>query len=68
MSGSEEFSVAISLLAGGAAGTSVDILLFPLDTIRTRLQSQKGFWSSGGFRGIYSGLLSASVGSAPTAM
>lgn len=67
MSGSEEFSVAISLLAGGAAGTSVDILLFPLDTIRTRLQSQKGFWSSGGFRGIYSGLLSASVGSAPTA-
>lgn len=64
---STEFSMAVSLLAGGAAGTSVDILLFPLDTIRTRLQSQKGFLASGGFRGIYSGLLSATLGSAPTA-
>ncbi|XP_005093221.1 S-adenosylmethionine mitochondrial carrier protein-like [Aplysia californica] len=57
----------VALAAGGAAGTSVDIILFPLDTIKTRLQSERGFWKSGGFRGIYSGLFSAAVGSAPTA-
>jgi solute carrier family 25 S-adenosylmethionine transporter 26 len=38
-----------------------------LDTVKTRLQSQKGFWKSGGFRGIYSGLPSTLLGSAPTA-
>ncbi|KAK7489730.1 hypothetical protein BaRGS_00019125 [Batillaria attramentaria] len=57
----------VALLAGGMAGTSVDVVLFPLDTIKTRLQSQQGFKASGGFRGIYSGLLSATLGSAPTA-
>lgn len=57
----------VALLAGAAAGTSVDVSLFPLDTIKTRLQSESGFWKSGGFRGIYSGLLSVFAGSAPTA-
>ncbi|XP_052063106.1 S-adenosylmethionine mitochondrial carrier protein-like isoform X2 [Mytilus californianus] len=57
----------VALLAGAAAGTSVDVSLFPLDTIKTRLQSHAGFWKSGGFRGIYSGLLSVTIGSAPTA-
>ena len=52
--------------AGGIAGTSVDVVLFPLDTVKTRLQSQQGFQAAGGFRGIYSGLLSATLGSAPT--
>lgn len=52
--------------AGAAAGTSVDVALFPLDTIKTRLQSQQGFRAAGGFRGIYSGLLSVTLGSAPT--
>lgn len=56
-----------ALIAGGTAGTTVDIVLFPLDTIKTRLQSEAGFIKSGGFRGIYSGLLSAALGSAPTA-
>ncbi|RUS71865.1 hypothetical protein EGW08_020374 [Elysia chlorotica] len=56
-----------ALLAGGAAGTSVDVILFPLDTFKTRLQSEAGFKASGGFRGIYSGLFSAALGSAPTA-
>ena len=62
---STDFRVALG--AGGAAGTAVDIALFPLDTVKTRLQSQHGFWKSGGFRGVYSGLFSAAVGSAPTA-
>jgi solute carrier family 25 (mitochondrial S-adenosylmethionine transporter), member 26 len=43
------------------------LALFPLDTLKTRLQSPKGFWNSGGLRGIYSGLPSTLVGSAPTA-
>jgi len=55
-----------ALVAGAAAGLAVDISLFPLDTIKTRLQSEKGFIKSGGFRGIYSGLFSAAIGSAPT--
>jgi solute carrier family 25 S-adenosylmethionine transporter 26 len=60
-------SVKVALLAGGCAGTAVDIILFPLDTIKTRLQSEAGFFKSGGIRGIYSGLLSAALGSAPGA-
>ena len=39
--------------------------LFPLDTIKTRLQSSYGFFRSGGFHGIYKGVLSAAVGSFP---
>ncbi|XP_023237867.1 S-adenosylmethionine mitochondrial carrier protein-like [Centruroides sculpturatus] len=56
-----------ALISGGAAGTSVDIILYPLDTIKTRLQSAEGFWKSGGIRGIYSGLSSVALGSAPGA-
>ena len=33
----------VALAAGGAAGTAVDVALFPLDTIKTRLQSNAGF-------------------------
>lgn len=43
----------------------VDLTLFPLDTIKTRLQSQQGFYKAGGFRGIYAGVPSAAVGSFP---
>ncbi|KAI9221171.1 S-adenosylmethionine transporter [Blastocladiella britannica] len=53
--------------AGALAGTSVDTILFPLDTMKTRLQSPEGFIKAGGFRGIFSGLLPAVVGSAPGA-
>ncbi|GAM88603.1 hypothetical protein ANO11243_066370 [Dothideomycetidae sp. 11243] len=56
-----------SLVAGGIAGTTVDTSLFPLDTLKTRLQSSEGFLRSGGFRGVYNGLGSAVVGSAPGA-
>ncbi|KAG8164431.1 hypothetical protein KVR01_006349 [Diaporthe batatas] len=56
-----------ALLAGGAAGTTVDLALFPLDTLKTRLQSSEGFFASGGFRGIYRGVGSAALGSAPGA-
>ncbi|KAH9254418.1 hypothetical protein BASA81_007531 [Batrachochytrium salamandrivorans] len=56
-----------SLLAGGFAGFAVDISLFPLDTIKTRMQSAEGFLKSGAFRGVYSGLGPAALGSFPGA-
>uniref|UniRef100_A0A8C9XIW2 Mitochondrial S-adenosylmethionine carrier protein n=1 Tax=Sander lucioperca TaxID=283035 RepID=A0A8C9XIW2_SANLU len=55
------------ITAGGSAGMCVDLTLFPLDTIKTRLQSQQGFYKAGGFRGIYAGVPSAAVGSFPNA-
>ena len=60
-------SFASALLAGGFAGTTVDLTLYPIDTLKTRLQSSAGFYPSGGFRGIYAGVGSAVVGSAPGA-
>eukprot|EP00929_Paragymnodinium_shiwhaense_P112108 TRINITY_DN80366_c0_g1_i1.p1 TRINITY_DN80366_c0_g1~~TRINITY_DN80366_c0_g1_i1.p1 ORF type:complete len:281 (+),score=64.61 TRINITY_DN80366_c0_g1_i1:76-918(+) len=57
----------LALLAGACAGTTVDVALHPLDTIRTRLQSADGFWKAGGFRGCYRGILSATLGSSPGA-
>ncbi|KAJ3808155.1 mitochondrial carrier domain-containing protein [Lentinula lateritia] len=56
-----------SLIAGGAAGTAVDLLFFPIDTVKTRLQSAQGFTHAGGFKGIYKGIGSVVVGSAPGA-
>ena len=56
-----------SLISGGVAGVAVDTSLFPLDTLKTRLQTKEGFWKSGGFRNIYAGLGPAAAGSAPTA-
>ncbi|KAI0307042.1 S-adenosylmethionine transporter [Multifurca ochricompacta] len=56
-----------SLIAGGLAGTSVDLLFYPIDSIKTRLQSNHGFYKAGGFRGIYNGVGSVIVGSAPGA-
>ncbi|KAI1286965.1 S-adenosylmethionine mitochondrial carrier protein [Halotydeus destructor] len=55
------------LIAGGCAGVAVDTILFPLDTIKTRLQSEHGFIRAGGFNRIYAGLGSSLVGSAPNA-
>jgi len=49
------------------AGMAVDITLFPIDTLKTRLQSPAGFWRSGGFRGIYNGIGAVAIGSAPGA-
>ncbi|XP_040310433.1 mitochondrial S-adenosylmethionine carrier protein isoform X3 [Herpailurus yagouaroundi] len=56
-----------SLVAGGVAGVSVDLILYPLDTIKTRLQSPQGFNKAGGFHGIYAGVPSAAIGSFPNA-
>ncbi|PVF97313.1 mitochondrial carrier [Serendipita vermifera] len=60
-------SFTVSLIAGGVAGTSVDLLFFPIDTIKTRLQSSQGFLKAGGFKGVYKGIGSVALGSAPGA-
>lgn len=56
-----------SLFAGAASGLSVDLLFYPLDTLKTRLQSRNGFLASGGFKGVYKGIGSVALGSAPGA-
>lgn len=54
-------------VSGALAGLAVDVALFPIDTIKTRLQSPAGFWASGGFSRIYLGIGSTFSGSAPGA-
>ncbi|KAF9390293.1 hypothetical protein CPB97_009633 [Podila verticillata] len=63
----KQISALQSIMAGAMAGTAVDTALFPLDTLKTRMQSKAGFAASGGFRGVYSGLTTAVIGSAPGA-
>ncbi|KAI5476445.1 mitochondrial carrier protein, S-adenosylmethionine transporter [Pseudohyphozyma bogoriensis] len=67
MSSNSTTTFTTSLISGGLAGTAVDTLFFPLDTLKTRAQSKEGFLKSGGFRGVYRGLGSAVVGSSPGA-
>eukprot|EP00419_Tripos_fusus_P065483 CAMPEP_0172930338 /NCGR_PEP_ID=MMETSP1075-20121228/218940_1 /TAXON_ID=2916 /ORGANISM="Ceratium fusus, Strain PA161109" /LENGTH=205 /DNA_ID=CAMNT_0013791647 /DNA_START=42 /DNA_END=660 /DNA_ORIENTATION=+ len=67
MAAAGDLSFTIALLAGGCAGTTVDVALFPIDTIKTRCQTTEGFFAAGGFRGIYRGLTAAAAGSAPVA-
>ena len=54
---------------GGCAGVLVDSVLFPLDTIKTRLQQRKvaGALPVHHARSFYRGLLSAMAGSFPAA-
>lgn len=40
-------------------------MFFPLDTIKTRVQSTQGFIKSGGLKGVYRGVGSVGMGSAP---
>ena len=58
---------AIPLLSGAFAGLAVDLSLFPIDTLKTRLQAKGGFFQNGGYRGIYKGMGSIAAGSAPGA-
>ncbi|KAL2821623.1 mitochondrial carrier domain-containing protein [Aspergillus granulosus] len=67
-----------SLISGAIAGLTVDCSLYPLDTIKTRLQKARHPGSSAAaatpnlslrqtIRGIYAGLPSVLLGSAPSA-
>jgi solute carrier family 25 S-adenosylmethionine transporter 26 len=54
-----------TLCAGGLSGVTVDVILFPLDTIKTRLQARSS--SVVASRSFYKGLLSAMSASFPCA-
>ncbi|KPI89623.1 putative mitochondrial carrier protein [Leptomonas seymouri] len=54
-----------SLIAGACAGLFVDLSLYPIDTVKTRIQSKDGFLASGGFRNVYKGLSAVAIGSVP---
>lgn len=53
------------MLAGATAGLVVDTSLYPVDTIKSRLQSAPGFFKSGGFKNLYRGLTPVLAGSVP---
>jgi solute carrier family 25 S-adenosylmethionine transporter 26 len=55
------------MISGALAGISVDMSLYPIDTIKTRLQSPHGFMKAGGFKGIYNGIGAVTVGGGPGA-
>lgn len=40
----KNYQFLMELIAGGCCGLAVDGILFPIDTCKTRLQSEKGFW------------------------
>ncbi|KAA8499634.1 putative S-adenosylmethionine carrier 2, chloroplastic [Porphyridium purpureum] len=52
-----------SLVSGAAAGIAVDMSLFPLDTIKTRLQTRTP--PAELFKGVYAGIKPALIASAP---
>ena len=57
-------------VSGGIAGTSIDLVLFPIDSIKTRLQAsstQKNFVRSAADISKYKGLASAMAASFPCA-
>ena len=60
-----------SLRAGGVAGLVVDFLLFPIDTLKTRLQSRSGAHAQAQrwikVRQLYAGLGPVLLGSVPCA-
>lgn len=64
--------VAANLAAGAAAGCSVEAALYPIDTIKTRLQAMiggggfKALMSSGGGKGLYAGVWGNLAGVAPS--
>lgn len=62
-----QYPFIMELIAGGCCGLAVDSFLFPIDTCKTRLQSENGFWKAGGFRGVYNGILPVIAASVPIA-
>jgi len=58
--------LAVPLAAGAVAGMAVEVSLFPLDCLKTRLQSGLGFCQAGGLRSLYRGVGVTAAGAVPT--
>lgn len=56
---------ALPLVAGAIAGMSVEGTLFPLDSVKTRLQSGRAFLQADAFRGVYRGVGVTALGAVP---
>lgn len=53
------------VVSGGIAGVVTDCSLFPIDTVKTRMQSPEGAWRT--WKGLYNGVTPAAVASFPAA-
>jgi hypothetical protein len=62
---SQSKSIALVSQASIIAGTTTDLIFYPVDTVKIRLQSKEGFWKNGGFKGVWKGVGSVIVGSGP---
>ena len=58
-------SFAVAVLAGGFASATVDVTIFPLDSLKTRLQAPQGFQRAGGMTGLFRGVAAAAIGAVP---
>jgi len=54
-----------SMVAGAVAGFVCDVTLYPLDTIKTRMQAPGGLRATGGLAGAYRGVGITLLGSVP---
>jgi len=61
-----EPSFATCLFSGMFASLAVDVPLYPMDTLRTRLQAPKGLAANGGLGGIWNGFSTVFIMSAPS--
>ena len=60
-------SLLVPVIAGGVAGLCTDVALFPLDTIKTRLQQSGSGRPRFSINGLYNGLGPAALAAAPSA-
>ena len=67
MVGDTMSSFVTSLVAGGSAGLVADVTMYPMDTIKTRLQGKEGLRLLGGFNNLFKGIGPVVVGSFPHA-
>eukprot|EP00929_Paragymnodinium_shiwhaense_P032573 TRINITY_DN18029_c0_g4_i1.p1 TRINITY_DN18029_c0_g4~~TRINITY_DN18029_c0_g4_i1.p1 ORF type:complete len:303 (+),score=22.19 TRINITY_DN18029_c0_g4_i1:57-965(+) len=61
-----EPSFGVCLASGMFASLAVDLPLYPIDTLRTRLQAPNGLFANGGLRGIWSGYSTVLLMAMPT--
>lgn len=55
----------VTAISGAIAAIGAKVSLFPMDTIKTRLQAPGGLFAHGGFRGVYKGVGAIAAGSPP---